>query len=266
MHDQSQKSRFPLIIGHRGACAYAPENTLESFQTAMQMGTEWIEFDAKITKDHVPIIFHDDTLERTTNGNGAVQDYTLEEIRELEAGSWFGDSFTAISIPTLEEALDILVDRNIGINVELKPCPGREKETSEAVLDVLSQIWDDHQRILISSFSHVALEVAQDVAQDWARGLLIGDDSPQMWQDDISQNKLPENWQDTAKTLDVTTINVQQDRVTREHIEEIIDAGYTVMAYTVNTPDDARRLQAWGVDSMFTDVPDVLQENLFTVH
>ena len=260
------KQSYPRIIGHRGACAYAPENTLVSFETAINMGVEWIEFDVKITKDQVPIIFHDDTLERTTNGNGAVQDYTLEEIKELEAGSWFGDSFTGISIPTLEEALDILIDRNIGINVELKPCPGRECETSEVALDTLSKIWDDHRRILISSFSHVALETAQDMAQDWARGLLIGDEAPQMWQDEISQNKLPDNWLETARTLGVATINVQHDRVKREQVEELIDADYVVMAYTVNTPDDARRLQAWGVDSMFTDVPDVLQENLFTIH
>jgi glycerophosphoryl diester phosphodiesterase len=258
--------QFPRIIGHRGACAYAPENTLESFHTAISMGVEWVEFDVKITRDQIPIIFHDDTLERTTNGNGPVQNYTLEEIREFEAGSWFGDTFAGITIPTLEEALDILIESNIGINVEIKPCPGRERETAEVALDTLSQIWDDHKRILISSFSHTALETAQDMVPDWSRGLLIGDESPQMWQEDISQNKLPKNWHETAQTLEVSTINIQHDRMKREQVEDIIDADYIVMAYTVNTPDDARRLQAWGIDSMFTDVPDVLQENLFTIH
>lgn len=241
------------IIGHRGCAGYAPENTIEAIHTAADMGIDWVELDVKLTKDQVPIIFHDDTLERTTNASGPVAAMTLEEIRELDAGSWYADSFIGAKIPTLEEAVDTLIERNLGLNLEIKPCPGREKETAEAALDILSTIWDDHDRLLISSFQHVSLEAAFDVAQDWHRGLLL----PEQW---------PENWQILADYLKVSTINVNAEHVTRDQIEDIIDIGKLILAYTVNTPDKARTLQSWGVDGFFSDMPDILKENIFVIH
>lgn len=245
--------KLPQIIGHRGAAGYAPENTLEGIHTAADMGVEWVELDVKLTKDQVPIIFHDDTLERTTNGHGPVAALTLEELRDLEAGSWFADSFTGIQIPTLEEAIDVLLERDLGFNLEIKPCPGREKETAEVALDFLSQVWDDHERLLISSFSHVSLETAFDMAEDWHRGLLL----PEEW---------PENWQELADYLKVSTININGNTCTREQIEMIVDLGKPVLAYTINEPDRGRFLQRWGVDGFFSDVPDVLKDALFQVH
>lgn len=245
--------KIPKIIGHRGACGYAPENTIESINTAADMGVEWIEMDVKLTKDQVPIIFHDDDLDRTTNGSGPVAETNWSDIKHLETGSWFADSFTGISIPTLEDAIETILQRNLGLNLEIKPCPGREKETAEVALDCLSQIWDDHDSLLISSFSHVSLETSLDMAQDWKRGLLLDEE----W---------PENWEDLARYLDVTTININGNTCQRDHIEMIIDAGYPILAYTVNDPQRARQLQGWGVDSIFTDVPDVILENLLTIH
>lgn len=245
--------KLPRIIGHRGCAAYAPENTIEGIHTAADMGVEWVELDVKLTKDHVPVIFHDDTLERTTNGHGPVAGKTYEELMELECGSWFGDSFTGIKIPTLEEAVDVLIERNLGLNLEIKPCPGREKETAEIALDQLSQIWDDHDRILISSFSHVSLEAAFDMAEDWHRGLLL----PPEW---------PENWQKFAEYLQPATINICADTITRDQVDAIMDMEKPILAYTVNNPDKARLLQSWGVDGFFSDCPDMLMEGIFMVH
>jgi glycerophosphoryl diester phosphodiesterase len=246
--------KLPKVIGHRGAAAYAPENTLEGIATAADLGVEWVEFDVKLTKDSVPILFHDETLDRTTNGSGNVADMTYEEIRQFEAGSWFSDGFSGIKIPTLEEAVDVLLKHNLGLNLEIKPCPGREKETAEATLDVLSQIWDDHERLLISSFQHVSLETARDMAPDWARGLLLGGD------------EIDPNWKDLADYLDVTTINLGSRLITRDLCDDIMDMEMPILAYTINQPDEARKLQQWGVDCMFSDNPDVILENLLTVH
>ena len=245
--------KLPQIIGHRGAAAYAPENTLEGIHTAADMGIEWVELDVKLTKDDVPIIFHDDTLDRTTNGSGPVAEKTLEELRELECGSWFGDSFAGIRIPTLEEAVEVLIERELGLNLEIKPCPGREKETAEIALDVLSQYWDDHDKLLISSFSHVSLEVAYEMAQDWNRGFLL----PEKW---------PENWQEMAEYLKVSTINLNGNTVTRENVEAAMELELPILAYTVNEPDRARFLQSWGVDGFFSDAPDVVKDGILTVH
>lgn len=246
--------KITKVIGHRGAAAYAPENTLEGLHTAADMGVEWVEFDVKLTRDTVPILFHDDTLDRTTNGSGKVALMEYEDLRQLEAGSWFGDSFAGVKIPTLEEAVDVLLSRGLGVNVEIKPCPGREKETAEVVLDVLSQIWDDHDRILISSFSHVALEVARDMAGDWPRGFLM-------------ESTWPDNWADIARYLEASTININGRTINREQVEELVDTlSLPILAYTINDPELARRLQGWGVDSLFSDCPDVILENLLLVH
>lgn len=245
--------KLPKIIGHRGCAAYAPENTIEGIHTAADMAVEWVELDVKLTKDEVPIIFHDDTLDRTTNATGNVADCTYKEIKELDCGSWFGESFIGIQVPTLEEAIDVLIEREMGLNLEIKPCPGREKETAEIALDLLSTIWDDHDRLLISSFQHVSLEVAHDMATDWHRGFLL----PEDW---------PENWAELADYLQVSTVNVNAGSVKRDQIESIMDMEKQVLAYTVNNPDQARLLQSWGVDGFFSDCPDALQEGVFSVH
>lgn len=258
--------KLPKVIGHRGACAYAPENTLESIHTAADIGAEWVELDVKITKDGVPIIFHDDTLDRTTNGSGNVAEMDYEDIKQLEAGSWYAESFVGVKIPTLEEAIEVLINLNLGLNLEIKPCPGREKETAEIALDVLSQYWDDHERILISSFQHVCLEVARDMTTDWARGLLIGGESPEIWLDSINNRNMPDNWQDVADYLDVKTVNLSRNLAKRETIEEIIDLDLHPLVYTINDPMEARQLQSWGVEAMFSDEPDTILENLLTVH
>lgn len=250
--------KLTKVIGHRGAAAYAPENTLEGIHTAADMGIEWVELDVKLTKDDVPIIFHDEELDRTTNGSGLVKDKTYEEIMQLEAGSWFGDSFAGIKIPTLEEVIDVLIERGLGLNLEIKPCPGREKETAEAALDILSHYWDDHDRLLISSFQPISLEAAKDVAEDWNRGLLLAPEG--------EAGIINPNWKDLADYLEVKTVNLGTKIATRKTIEEIIDLGLHPLVYTVNDPLEGRKYQSWGVEAMFSDEPDVILENLLTVH
>jgi glycerophosphoryl diester phosphodiesterase len=219
--------KLPPVIGHRGAAAYAPENTIESIQTAAEMGAKWVEVDVKLTKDSVPIIFHDDDLDRTTNGHGPVAAMNFDDIRDLEAGSWFSEGFAGIKIPTLEEVIEVVLQRNIGINLEIKPCPGREIETAEAMLDVLSQIWDDADRLLISSFSHVSLETAMDMAPEWARGLLL-------------ETEPVENWAELADYLQASTINIDGRTASREFIEEVMELQKPILAYTINDPNLAR--------------------------
>lgn len=249
--------KLPKVIGHRGAASYAPENTLESIHTAADVGAEWIELDVKLTKDMVPIIFHDEDLERTTNGSGLVAETTYEDIQQLEAGSWYADSFSGVKIPTLEEALEEIINRDLGLNLEIKPCPSREKDTTEAALDILSQIWDDHDRLLISSFQNICLEVARDMAPDWHYGYLIGGNSAE---------DLPDGWLDIADYLDVKTINLGTNIINEEVIRSVIDKDLIPLVYTVNDPSEARRFQAWGVQTFFSDEPDVILENLLTVH
>jgi glycerophosphoryl diester phosphodiesterase len=245
--------KLPKVIGHRGAAGYAPENTIEGIHAAADLGVEWVELDVKLTRDQVPIIFHDDNLQRITGTNMNVADVDYDFIAQLDAGSWYGESFLGAKIPTLIEAVDALIERNLGLNLEIKPCPGRERETAEVALDVLSQIWDDHDKLLISSFQHVSLESALEIAYDWHRGLLLSEE----W---------PENWVELAEYLAVSTINLNGNEVSREQVEDALELELPILAYTINDPMRARELQSWGIDSFFTDTPDIILENILTLH
>ncbi len=250
--------KLPQVIGHRGAAAYAPENTIEGIHTAADMDIDWVELDVKLTQDGIPILFHDEELSRTTNGSGLVKETTYEDIKQLETGSWFGESFIGIKIPTLEEAIEALIERNLGLNLEIKACPGREKETAEMALDILSQYWDDHNRLLISSFDPVSLEAAQHVATDWSRGLLLAAEG--------ESQEINENWKDLADHLDVKTINLGTQIASKDVVNEVLDLDYTPLVYTVNDPTEAREYQNWGVKSLFSDEPDIILENLLSLH
>ncbi len=245
--------KLPTVIGHRGAAAYAPENTIEGIRTAAEIGTKWVELDVKLTRDSVPVIFHDDTLERTTNGFGNVADTNFEDIRELEAGLWFSEGFAGVIVPTLEEVMEVLIEHDLGVNFEIKPCPGREIETAEVMLDVLSRSWDNLDNILISSFQHVSLETAFDMVPDMPRGLLLDDE----W---------PENWKDLADYLEVSTINFNGNRCTQEQVEELVELQKPVLAYTINDTQRAKILRQWGVDGFFTDDPETVNDQLFRKH
>ncbi len=246
--------KLPQIIGHRGCAGYAVENSLEAIYTAADMGINWVELDVKLTKDGVPIIFHDDTLERMTNGEGAVAEKTLAELKELDLAGLYSESYSSLKIPTLEEALDVLLERDMGLNLEIKPCPGREVETAEIALDLLSHCWDNHDELLISSFSHVSLETAFDMADGWCRGLLLEGEE---W---------PENWGDIAQHLDVSTIHIDGNAATDEQILSALHYGKPVVAYTINDPALAHELQKAGVRTLISDEPDIIQDGILTLH
>jgi len=246
--------KLPKVIGHRGACGYAPENTIESIKTAASLGTQWVELDVKLTKDSVPIIFHDDDLDRTSNGHGPVANMLYKDIADLDAGAWYAESFAGTPIPTLEEAIDVILQNKMGLNLEIKPCPGREQETAEAALDILSRVWDDMDTIILSSFQHVSLETCLDMAPDFKRALLIHEPT--------------ENWEELAEYLQVTGINFNgnDQHFTRDLIEEFMQDGRLTGAYTINDPFRAKTLFSWGVDSVFSDTPDVIDQAISTKH
>ncbi len=249
-----KKIKLPQIIAHRGCAGYAPENTLEAIHTAADMDIDWVEIDVKITKDQIPILFHDDTLERTSIGTGNIADLTLAELREFEVGSYFSESFSGVRIPTLLEAIDVILERDLGLNLEIKPCPGREKETAEVILDLMSHIWDDHERLLVSSFSHVSLETAYDMVENWHRGFLL------------EGNEWPDNWQEFIQHLDPSTINIDGNMCDPKRIQDAVNVGLPVIAYTVNDPGQAHLLQSLGVHTIISDEPDVIQDGILTLH
>ena len=162
----------PKLIGHRGVKNLSPENTLNSIKLAYKLGLKWIEIDVKISKDLVPILLHDDTLERTTNGKGLPTDFNYDDLKKLDAGCSFYNYFTKIYIPTLKEVLLFCNKNEIGLNIELKPNQGFEKKNVEAIAKLLSN-FNFINQFYFSSFNWVSLILMKKFLPNAYYGLLI---------------------------------------------------------------------------------------------
>lgn len=126
----SDRLALPRLIGHRGAKLHAPENTLAGLRTAKRLGVDWVEFDVMLTADGVPLLMHDESLERTAGLDRLLSATPLAEARRLDAGGWFGATFRGEALPTLEEAIACLAEESLGANVEIKPAKGLARETA----------------------------------------------------------------------------------------------------------------------------------------
>ncbi|MGI9436489.1 MAG: glycerophosphodiester phosphodiesterase [Geminicoccaceae bacterium] len=241
------RDQLPPIIGHRGSAALAPENTLAGLRRAHEEGATWVEFDVKLTADGVPVLMHDERLDRTTNGRGLVARTPFADIRTLDAGSWFGPEFAGEGVPSLRLTLELCIELGLGINVELKPCPGREMETAEVALSMLTETWPDHlslPRPLISSFDQKALAAARTLTPDLPRGCLV--------------SRVPKAWQAALERFGCSTLNVSNRWIRPKHVEIARAADVPVLVYTVNDPVRARALWEQGIDSIFTDRVDLM--------
>ena len=234
------------MIGHRGAAKCAPENTLAGLRKAKELDCRWVEFDVRLTSDGQLILLHDERLERTTNGRGKAALLPLAAIRRYNAGHRFGAASPGEPVPTLAEAFEVLGEVGIGANIELKAARGRAAETGAAAAALLSRMWPPHLPApLISSFLQEALSAVQAYAPSIARGLLF--------------RALPRNWRALAEKLDCATIHVDHRRLHPALVAEIREAGYGLLAYTVNDPARAYTLFGWGVTSVFSDVPHIIR-------
>jgi glycerophosphoryl diester phosphodiesterase len=238
------KIALPRVIGHRGAAACAPENTLAGFRRARALNCRWVEFDVRLTADEQPVLLHDSRLERTTDGRGKLSALSLAAVRRHDAGAWFGPSFAKERVPTLEEAVTLLAALGLGANVELKATRGREAETGAVVAETLTRLCPSAlPELLLSSFRPAALVAARARAPGIARGILF--------------RAIPKNWRTVAERLGCATIHADHQRLRPALVTEIRGAGYPLLAYTVNDPGRANALFDWGVTSVFSDDPSL---------
>jgi glycerophosphoryl diester phosphodiesterase len=237
-----KKPPFPFVIGHRGSPRAAPENTLASFRQAARDGATWVEFDVSLTSDGRAVIFHDDDLDRTSDGTGPLAMMPFDAVRDLDAGSWFGPAFAGEPVPTLEEALDLFLDLGLSFNMEIKPDRGREVETAEVALAVARDSWPATAPLpLISSFSRLSVAAAKEVQPGWPRDLLF--------------DRLTDDWKEVGVKLEVISFGANHKHLDAAQIAAMQEAGFGVMAYTVNDVERAKILKSWGVDAIFTDIP-----------
>ncbi|MDR3518680.1 MAG: glycerophosphodiester phosphodiesterase [Azospirillaceae bacterium] len=245
----SPLATLPLLIGHRGARDDAPENTLAGLREAARQGAAWVEIDVTLSRDGVPILMHDDDLDRTTDGQGPVNDRDWAEISRLDAGRWFGPAFAGEPVPSLATYLTLVLHLGLGINLEIKPCAGRDAETAARALDVARSIWPAMRPPpLISSFSVASLKAARDLAADWPRGYLM--------------ETLADPWSIVADEIGALALHIDHEELDAAKVAAIQRTGRKVLAYTVNDVARARLLFDWGVAALFTDRPAALAAGL----
>ena len=236
-------SLWPLWIAHRGAGKLAPENTLAAFRHGAHFGYAAFECDVKLSADGVPFLLHDATLDRTTSGRGDAGTWPWAELARLDAGSWHSRRYAGEPIATFESIATYCLANGHALDIEIKPSPGRERETGEAVAREAARRWAGRTvPPLLTSFDAEALEGARAAAPALPRGLLI--------------DSLFDGWFESAQQLAAVAVVANHRLYDAAMVEHLHRAGLWAMAYTVNDAADARALLAIGLDGLCTDAVD----------
>src|SRR5258706_10125087 len=230
-----------LVIAHRGASGNAPENSLAAFRKAIALGATFIETDLQLSRDARFVAIHDATVNRTTNGQGAVHDMTLADLRKLDAGSWFGSEFAGERIPTLEEILEFSKKNDVVFYLEIKP--GAAWGGEHALIGALRESGEIPRAVVISFDPAMVLSLGK-IEATLMTGLLY---------DGQIENPL-----DKAVEIGARQLAVRGDLVTPALIAQAKKKDLQVVCWTVNHPAHMRMLAAAGVDGIMSDYPDRL--------
>jgi glycerophosphoryl diester phosphodiesterase len=232
-----------LAIAHRGASGYAPENTFAAFRRATALGAGFIETDLQLSRDARLVAIHDATVNRTTNGQGAVHDMTLAELRRLDAGSWFGSEFAGERIPTIEEILEFANKHDVVFYLEMKPSGSWGGE--HALISALRESGEIARTVVIS-FDPAILAGVRKIEPTLMTGLLF-------------EGHIPKPL-DKAVEIGARQLAVRGDLVTPRLLREARGHDLQVICWTVNHPGHMRLLVQAGVDGIISDYPDRLLE------
>jgi len=232
-----------LRIAHRGASGHAPEHTRSAFELALELGAEMIELDVQLSADDALVVFHDAHVERTTNGTGLVRELTLEQLRSLDAGSWFHPRFAGERILTLDEVLELIRGRAL-LNVEIKSPRADGSVLIPRLVEVLER-YNATETTVVSAFDWWLLGDVRQAHPTMRLGLL--------WSDPL----IPWPW-DRAEKIGATHLHPFWAVVNRKDLEEAHAHGLWVNAWTVNDPPTMVELVEMGVDGIISDFPDRL--------
>lgn len=250
---QKGRGKFPWVVGHRGAMGHAPENTMTSFEQAVQLGADMIEFDVRLTKDGIPVVVHDANLDRTSNKPLYVNDLYAKDLLELDAGSWFDLRFAGERIPRLATLLKWAQNKKnkagdpLSFFVEIKV--DKDESRREMLIKSVLKELKDHKvqnRSVLISFDEPSLVLAHRISPTTSTGFLYSD----LLFDSLER----------AKRLKVNHLLPRKDRVTGDLVNEAHSAGMAVMAWTADRLDEFRKLVIWQVDAIATNYPDRLIE------
>lgn len=238
----------PLVIAHRGASALAPENTLAAFALAFELGADGIELDVTLTKDGVPVVIHDDTVDRTTNGKGAIKEMTFDQVRALDAGATFG-KFRGERVPELARVLDAFKKSGI-VNIELKSTT-LTTDGLESVVATTIERTKAAECVLISSFNPFALWRMRALNPRLPRGLLYAEDLPVY---------LRRAW--LRPFASPQALHPKHTMVTPFFARWAHQRRYRINTWTVDEPNEMLALARMGIDAIITNKPDLILRTL----
>lgn len=238
--------RRPLVIAHRGASGDAPENTMAAFRLALEQGADVIELDVHMTADGFPVVFHDDTVDRTTNGKGLLRSKTLAELQGLDAGSWFNRRFAGERAPTLEEVVNWAKGK-VPLAIEIKNLPHRYRGIEASVTGVLERrhALGEHE---VFSFDHVCARRFKAREPGLLTGVCYHGDA-------VDHAAL-------AQSANATVLHPMLYDIRPDALREAHAAGLLVFPWTADDPEDIRALAALGVDGITTNYPARAREQI----
>ncbi len=248
-YNKSSEDSF-TNIAHRGASAYYPENTLDAFEAAIELGADMIEFDVQLTRDGEVVVFHDEKLSRCTDGKGRLSDHYLHELKILDAGCWFGNKFKGATIPTLHEALELCRGK-IAVNIEIKTEAVTDKSAGgieEKSLKIVEHSGMKNH-IIFSSFDPRAIKHLREIDNNVAVAVLF--------EKEYYNKKLPAQ---IVNLFDADCFNCSHKELNKKWLENLKENNISVNVYTVDEEKKMRRLLKAGVEGIFTNKPDVLKK------
>lgn len=236
-----------MIFAHRGLSGRYPENTMAAFEAALQTGAHGIELDVQLSKDGQLVIIHDEEVNRTTDGTGYIRDFKYEDIKQLDAGSWFNKASYGNAIPTLDEVFEWATKQNnhLMINVELKNDVIRYEGMEEKVLALINR-YGISDRIILSSFNPESLRKIRMLDSDIQIGYLI-----------LGMQK---NAVTVAENIGANAIHCEAVFALSEYGQKAIERGLPLRVYTINTLSEGEKLLAAGTEVIMTDYPDLFMQ------
>ncbi len=235
------------VIAHRGFSGVAPENTLISFQKAIDVGADMIEFDVSLSKDGIPVVIHDKTINRTTNSKGKVEDFTLDQLKAFDAGSWYKEQFSDQKIPTLEEVIQLSKGK-IMLNIEIKKYSVKRNIKIDGLEYKIVKLIEKHDmvnNVLISSFSKMAIQRIREFNSDIPVAYL--------YRFGLSPRII-----ESFDKIGIYSFNQGKRSFSKKVVKDLHEKGIKLNLYTINQKREMKKFIKSGVDGIITNYPDKL--------
>ncbi len=246
---------MPLILAHRGANKRAPQNTLPAFKIACDLLADGIETDVHLCKDNKIVICHNYTIDATSNGSGLIDEMTFDELRKYDFGSYFSEEYKGVTLPTLDELLEVVKGMNY-INIEIKP-PQKNNDLVKRTIDEVNR-FGIADKTIISCFDPECIRLSKELDPNIKTGLLYEEG-------DLGNEIMSFGVARFCKQLNADAAHPHRTLITLKEISELHNLGMEVNPWTVNTKEDILKFTEWGCDCLISDIPDycrkVLEEN-----